>query len=309
MPVKVPLSHIHNYDDEPDEIYAAMILQVSEDTYSSLSQWFDDYVQTFASGDVEMQRNMEIKIQHTHRVVREITHLGNEEELGAEKLRLAQIIALLHDVGRFEQFRRYHTFSDGKSENHAELGIRILKELDVLQDLESQTRELVCCAIANHNKPRLPGGETKECLFYSGLIRDADKLDIWKVVTDYYHSDNGRPNHALVLELPDTPGINEEVYRSLMNGEVVHMENVKNINDIKLLQAGWVYDINFRPALECVIRRAYIEKIRSVLPETKETGEIFTRIHAYLKKRLENGSSPMEDYLGTGFHPSRLFPE
>jgi hypothetical protein len=133
----------------------------------------------------------------------------------------------------------------------------------------------------------LPAKETKTCLFYSRLIRDADKLDIWRVVTDYYHRKNGDRNIVLELELPETPGISEGVYKALMNKQIVNLKHVKNINDIKLLQAGWIYDINFRPTFDCIKNRSYIESLRDALPKMIEVTDIFDTIKAYIKDREE----------------------
>lgn len=263
-----------------------MNIQVAETAVSRLKEWFDDYTRGFTYREEEMQRNNDIKVRHTHRVVEEILLIGREAGLTGDELRLARIIALFHDVGRFEQFRKYRTFSDKKSENHAELGVRILKEEEVLKELDPRNSNLVLCAISNHNKFRIPEETTPECNFFSGLIRDADKLDIWRVLIDHYYSANGRANHALVLELPETPGISGEVHRSLMKREVVRMEHVKNVNDIKLLQVGWIYDINFEPTFRHILERGYLEKLRNVLPETKETAEIFGEIDRFIELRL-----------------------
>jgi hypothetical protein len=78
-----------------------------------------------------------------------------------------------------------------------------------------------------------------------------------------------------VLNLPDTPGISERVYRDLMNKSAVNIKDVKNLNDFKLLQAGWVFDINFQPTRDCIRKRRYLEMIREVLPKCKEIDEIF----------------------------------
>ena len=43
-------------------------------------------------------------------------------------MRIAEAVALLHDVGRFEQYKRYGTFNDRKSVNHAALGVEIMKK-------------------------------------------------------------------------------------------------------------------------------------------------------------------------------------
>ncbi len=248
-----------------------------------LKNWFTDYVHTFNYKNPELERNIDIKREHTERVIEEIINIGKQLGLNDNELNLAEIIALFHDIGRFEQYNRYKTFSDHKSEDHAELGIKILTRYNVLGILNEEIQNLILCSIRYHNRASLPGEETETCLFYSKLIRDADKLDIWRVVTSYYHRKNGRRNVALELELPDTPGISEEVYKALMNRQIVDMKNVKNVNDIKLLQAGWIYDINFKPTFECVKNRRYIETLRETLPEMTEVTDIFDIIKAYIK--------------------------
>ena len=122
--------------------------------------------------------------------------------------------------------------------------------------------------------------ESETCLFYSKLIRDADKLDIWKVVIDNYNRHEENKNSALELELPDTPGFLEEVYNELINKNIVNMKTIRNLNDYKLLQAGWVFDINFQPTLDCIKKRRYIELIRAVLPESRRIDEIFEVINS-----------------------------
>ena len=144
-----------------------------------------------------------------------------------------------------------------------------------------ETGDLIRCAIRSHNKPSLPVGKSETCLFFLKLLRDADKLDIWRIVIGYYYRKNGKRNDSLTLDLPDTPGISEEVYIDLMNNRVVNLQNVKNLNDFKLLQTGWIFDINFSPTLEYIKRYRFLEKIRDVMTETDEISEIFGKIIQY----------------------------
>jgi len=247
---------------------------------SDLKNWFVSYVNTFKYADTESQRNIDIKREHTEGVTEEIINIGKQIGLNDNELNLAEIIALFHDIGRFEQYKRYNTFSDHKSEDHAELGIKILKKHNVLDMLNEEIQKLIFCSIKYHNRPSLPREETKTSLFYARLIRDADKLDIWRVVTDYYHRKNNQRNITLELELPDTPGISKEVYKALMNKQIVDMIYIKNLNDIKLLQAGWIYDINFKPTFECIKNRRYMESLRDALPKTTKITEIFNLIYS-----------------------------
>jgi len=257
-----------------------MNIKITKSELEYIKVWFAEYVNTFKSDNPELQRNIDIKRDHTYRVTEEIINIGNQLGLIEDELNLAAIIALLHDIGRFEQFKRYKTFSDNKSEDHAELGVKILKTHNIPGEPDKEIQNIIFCSIRNHNKPSLSEKETETCLFYSRLIRDADKVDILKVVTDYYMKVTGQKNTALVLELPDTPGISEEVFKALMNKQSVDMKHVRNINDIKLLQVGWIYDINFGPTVEIIKSRRYLEKLQKVLPESKEIVEIFSLIHS-----------------------------
>jgi hypothetical protein len=258
-------------------------IKIDQIKLAEVKQWFTDYVNTFKFVDQGIQQNIDLKKDHTRRVCKEILDIGSQLGLNDDELRLAEIVALLHDTGRFEQISRYQTFMDSKSVDHAELGIKILKHFDVLNPFDDSIKKLIYCSIKYHSKPSLPVNETEPCLLFCKLIRDADKLDILNVVTEYYHRKGGEKNGSIVLELPDTPGISDEVCRNLMNKSIVNIENVTNLNDFKLLQAGWIFDINFQPTLDCIKKRRYIEMIREVLPESKEIDEIFDLINSVLK--------------------------
>lgn len=251
-----------------------------------LKQRFTAYVRTFSSDNPEIQRNMDLKQEHTLRVCHEIVRLGEQLGLESSDLYLAEVMALFHDIGRFEQYTRYQTFVDRHSVNHAEFGVQVLQHEDLLDLLDTASQDLILQVISYHNRARVPQDETPECLFFSRLLRDADKLDIWKVVIDYYYDGNGKRNDAISLGFPDTPGISQEVYRDLMRRHIVDIHHLHNLNDFKLLQIGWIYDINFVPSLYTVRERRYLEQIRATLPTLAQIESIFETIDGYLEVRL-----------------------
>ncbi|MDD3710775.1 MAG: hypothetical protein PHH78_10725, partial [Methanothrix sp.] len=71
---------------------------MDEETLNELSLWFSEYVQTFKSGDFEKDRNIVLKEEHTGRVRGEIREIGESLGLGDEDLRLAEAMALFHDL-------------------------------------------------------------------------------------------------------------------------------------------------------------------------------------------------------------------
>ena len=260
-------------------------IKIDKKTLENLKNWFSNYVQSFTHEDKYFQENIALKEKHTLQVCKEILNLGEQLGLNENERRLSEVIALFHDIGRFEQYAKYKTYVDGKSENHAELGVKILKENQVLNMFNKSIQTLILRTILYHNRLSIPEGETNTCLFFSKLLRDADKLDIWRVVTDYYNQNNGERNGILELGLPDTAGFSDKVYQDMLNKRIVDVKHLKNLNDFKLLQVGWIFDINFVPTFHCIKTRHYIKKIRQVLPESEKIETIFGVIQVYLDEK------------------------
>jgi putative nucleotidyltransferase with HDIG domain len=264
-----------------------MKLMISDKDMERMKEWFHIYVSTFKYGGEKLRQNTILKENHSRRVKNEILDIGKWLDLKENELRLAEVTALLHDIGRFEQYARYGTFVDAKTEDHAALGVKILERYGVLNCFNQSLKDLIVKIIGYHNRVKLPRQENETCLFFTRLLRDADKLDIYRVVTEYYNRDDGRRNGALELDLPDTPGISEGVYGDIIKGEIVQFEHVKNLNDFKVLQVGWIFDINFDLTLHHIVSRDYLGKIRHVLPDSEAIGKIFSVTDSYINKKFE----------------------
>ncbi len=251
--------------------------------------WFEQYVGGFASGGdaaPDVVKNVRLKKNHSERVVKEILWIARQLDLDDDARNLAAVMAMFHDIGRFEQYDRYRTFVDHKSENHAALGVKILHQHKVLNCLPDDQADLICRVISYHNRAALPEDETRECLFYSRLLRDADKLDIWRVLIDHYRHRNQDANPAIELGLPDTAGISDRVYDNVVNAKIVEARHIKNLNDFKLLQIGWVFDINFAPTLQQVRDRSYVESICRTLPPSGRLTRIEQAVAAWFDKKI-----------------------
>ena len=81
-------------------------------------QAFKEYVKNYDQED----KQVKLKIEHIERVSQLARNMAEKLKLSEEDIALAELIGLLHDIGRFEQIRIYHTFIDKKSINHGELG-------------------------------------------------------------------------------------------------------------------------------------------------------------------------------------------
>ncbi|MBN2034667.1 MAG: HD domain-containing protein [Deltaproteobacteria bacterium] len=251
----------------------------------SLKAWFQSYTHGFSSDDPIVQENLDLKREHTWRVCEAIRDIGWSLDLSKEDLCLAEASGLLHDIGRFEQYRRYRTFSDYKSENHAALGARIIQAAGILAGLEPVAADIILRAVAYHNRADLPLEEKEPCLFFLKLLRDADKLDIWRVVTEYYRNARFRRNRTIELDLPDVDRVSKPVYEALMQGRLVQTADLKTLNDFKLLQIGWIYDINFPMTFNIIEEKKYLERILDALPrQCPRVTEVYARARAHLER-------------------------
>ncbi|MBN1419442.1 MAG: HD domain-containing protein [Planctomycetes bacterium] len=268
---------------------------MEEGILTHLEAWFARHVAPYKTKDHPWAEHLAGKEVHTARVRREIIAVGRGIGLAEDDLRIAEVIALFHDLGRFEQAIRHGTFVDERSLDHAALSVDVLRAHRVLDPIPEPDRDLIFRAIAYHNRRVLPDGESDRCLLFARLIRDADKLDIWRVVTDHYLAAGDDRNEALELGLPRTPGVSPEVCADLLDRRIVEIPHVRNLNDFKLLQMGWVFDLYFPPTRRAVAERGYLEILRDVLPRTDEIAHLYAFVRAYLDERIrdaEGGSEP-----------------
>ncbi|MBM9514913.1 HD domain-containing protein [Desulfogranum marinum] len=263
-----------------------MKIHVNDNDLGVIRTRFEQYVATFKEAEASHQANISLKREHSLRVCDNILLIGRALGLEDGELRLAEIIALLHDIGRFEQYAQYRTFMDSKSVNHAELGIHIIEKIEILAGMETDLKEMIIRPILYHNRAALPAKETQTCLFFSQLIRDADKLDIWNVTTNYYLQSHGKKNTVIELGLDNREDLSPAVINDLLHHRIVDIKNLNTLNDFKLLQVSWVFDLNFVPTVEETMKRGYLQKLRSVLPDSKKIEEIFAMATDHMHKRI-----------------------
>ncbi len=255
-----------------------------------MKDWFARYCSSFSlPADVD-QRNIAIKREHTHQVCLNAVRIAAELGLDERGTRLSEAIALFHDVGRFPQYQQYKTFDDSLSLNHAVLGTKVLLEHNVLGSLPKQEQDIIVRSVTLHNVFELPEGLDERSLLFARLIRDADKLDILRVVIEYFMQDKESRADAVALGLPDAPeAYSPEVLACLVRGEMARKDALKTLNDFKLLQLAWLYDLNFTCSLRMVLERDYIRKISEMLPRNMEIAGAIELVRGYVDRSSQNG--------------------
>lgn len=254
-------------------------------TLDRLEKWFLEYTTDFLSGDKTIDTNYLLKRHHTLRVVKNSQLITDSLGMSEEDKALAKAAALLHDVGRFTQYQRFGTFNDRKSLNHAELGLEVFTSFPIWKELPRSQQEILIPAVRYHNAAQLPDELGERQRLFAKLLRDADKLDIWLVVTQYYHTIASRSkNSVLELGMPDKPTYSPNVIAALQASRFVQAEDMQTLNDFKLMQVSWVYDLNFKAAFQMLLRRRFLEKLQRVLPADGEIRAVITAAKAHVKR-------------------------
>lgn len=255
-----------------------------------ISEWFDGYSRRWIeAADSHVARNLELKRDHTACVADFARRLASSVKMAPETAELVAIAAWLHDVGRFPQFTNYRTFSDADSVCHAALGVAEIDAAGILAVFSAEERRIIRSAVAWHNRFGLPDDARGPEREVAGMIRDADKLDIWRVMLDYYSKGGVRDNPAVVLGLPDD-GWSPEFVDSVLASRCAVSSRKRTLVDMQLLQLSWLFDLNcphsFRLFSEC----DYLERLLGLLPRHDD----MDRVRGHIRRHVEQRLSPMK---------------
>ena len=258
---------------------------MTQSDLTRLLDWFSTFCASYTdSAQDDDRRNYHLKEVHTHRVREASVTIAAELGCSDADLLVAETIGMLHDVGRFPQYRQFRTFKDADSVNHAARSVRVIVEEKLLAGLTDVERRLIIKSVALHNVYQVPDHLSERELCFLRLIRDADKLDIWRVFLEYYDLPEEERASAVGLGFPDRPGCSPEVLDVITTGEMVNLTNVKTLNDFKLLQLSWIYDVNFGPTRRLFRNRGYLEAFAAALPTGKKVRNALTTLESYLDR-------------------------
>jgi HD superfamily phosphodiesterase len=258
--------------------------------FQTYEQWFHEYTRKFLVGSEFDVANVQLKIDHTMRVLEFARQIAAAQSPHGVLTELVHLAALFHDVGRFPQYARYRTFHDQMSVNHAYQGVLTLKRERVLAELPQAARKLVLGAVALHNRRVLPRGLLQELEDLTRMVRDADKLDIIQVMLVHFRP-GVRHNKVVNLELkPDPDKYTPAILSQVLKREMVNYQEMVWVNDFKLLLCSWIYDLTYPVSRRVFRERGYLEEILGYLPQTTEFKRLGQQLREDLNDR-EKGNS------------------
>ena len=214
---------------------------------------FIKYVNNYDKQNYHIAR----KIGHSIRVMEISKKIAEDLKLNKEQTDLATLIGLLHDIARFEQWKKYETFKDKISIDHGDLGVEILKTNNFIRkfiDIDKYDN-IILKAIKNHNKYEIEEGLNENELLFAKIVRDADKLDIMYEGVEMFWKDNEEVKQ--IEESKITP----EIYNEFLQKKQENTSKSNTKADRILEFISLIYDIHFRYDF-CVIKKEdYINKI------------------------------------------------
>lgn len=241
---------------------------------------FQEYVSKFNS----KQGRIKLKIDHIKRVAEISEMLAKYLKLNEEQTRLAKAIGIFHDIGRFKQVEMYNTFSDKDSINHAELGVKILFDENLIEDfgIEEKYKKIIKLAILNHNKDKIEEGLTEEENLFCKIIRDADKLDIYYVLTIE------KLENSYGCKDMSKDEITDEIYREFMEDHMINYKNLKTNADMLVAHIAYIFDFYYNYSLKIVKQKGYIEQIeQKVNLENKQAIKLLEKINVIANNYID----------------------
>ena len=254
---------------------------------------FKNYVSNYDLTDVKVK----LKVDHTFRVAALCDLIADELGLKEYDKDLAWLLGMLHDIGRFEQLRHFHTFRDALSVNHAELSADILFRdglignfLEIIsKDTHESGRDdfqLIEKAIRLHNVYQLPDDLTEREYRFATILRDADKIDILRVNVETPRKEIYSVAEEVFLKSPVT----DAVYEKILQCQNLHRNWMKTPADLLLGHISFVFGLVYPVSVRLMKEQGYLEKVLQFPSQNEETKQRFSEmrkvVHGYMEERI-----------------------
>lgn len=240
---------------------------------------YNNYIKNYNLKD----KKTSAKVAHMLRVKENSKMIAKSLNLNNEDVKLAELIGLLHDIGRFEQLKRYNTYLDKNSVNHGELGVKILFEEGLIRSFITDNiyDEIIKKAIINHNRNKIENGLNERELLYAKIIKDADTIDI------LYMAVIEKPEVVYESDNIEKESFSKELFNEFMNNELLDYSKIKTHADIIITHFKYIFNMNFKYSFQLIKEKEYLEKIYNRINfENKNTQKQFETIYNTTVKYL-----------------------
>ena len=220
---------------------------------------FDKFVRQFDMNDPKIS----LKIRHTYYVMDACDYLAGKMELDETNHNLALLIGLLHDIGRFEQLTRFNSYDDNLI-CHAQCGIEVLFDQGHIRDFieTDQYDHIIYQAIKNHSAYAIAPGLSEQELLHAQLIRDADKIDNYRVKKE----DTIEALLDISAEELGTYEISDLIFETFASHKTILKNDRKTPMDMWVSFLALLFDFNYSPSFKFILENDYINAIVDRIP-------------------------------------------
>lgn len=256
---------------------------------------FDEYLKSYPN-----THRVDLKVAHTKRVLNNNIGLAKSLRLSQEDINLAGLIGLLHDIGRFEQVKRYDTFIDSESINHAMFSSEQLFKEGLIRRFikDDKYDEIIKAAIENHNKFEIETGLSDKALLHAKMIRDSDKIDIYVQVLE--------SDPKLVFDGSYDSGdtISEKVFRDFIEHRCIKTRDMNCKVDDLVRKVALIYGLYYPQSLQIVKQQGLINKLvgyfkKSFEFSNQQTIQMIDMVNkianSYMEHKIDALRSPAEE--------------
>lgn len=243
----------------------------------------------YTSGYNATDPKIKLKIDHTYRVAELCELIARDLKLDEYETDVAWLTGMLHDVGRFEQIKRYNTFNDAQSVDHANFGADLLfKEglidtyVDGFQD--DKYGIIVENAIRNHSAFRIDERLDEYTVMFCNILRDADKVDIFRVNVDTPAEDI----YNVTTEELKNSQVSPEVMAAFDERHAVLRSCKKTAVDHVAGHIALTFELVYPISLQIAKERGYLDKMMAFESDNEVTGKQFEEIRAKLNEYVES---------------------
>ena len=234
--------------------------------------------------------SISLKYHHTYEVVKISETLCGWLHLNEEDTHLAMLIALLHDIGRFEQYRIYHSFIDHQTIDHALFSSELLFEKGLIRDFieEDQYDEIIRISIEQHNKYTIDNIDDERIMKFVYIIRDADKLDNFRVKEE----EEIETLFNISQSDLEKEYICDQVYDQFMNHELIYKLNRETHLDMWISYMAFIYDLHFDESLFYVYEHDWVDRLFSrIQPIDQRYNELWRCMKNYVSEKIGSSRS------------------
>lgn len=247
-------------------------------------QVFDKFIQQFDVNDPKIS----LKIRHTYYVMDACEYLAKEMNLDKTDYDLAILIGLLHDIGRFKQLTRFNSYDDNLI-SHAQCGIEVLFDQGHIRDFIDTDKydHIIYHAIKNHSAYAISPGLSEQELLHAQIIRDADKIDNYRVKRD----DTIEALLDMSAKELGTYAISDHIFDTFASHKTILKNDRKTPMDMWVSFLALLFDCNYAPSLKLILEKDYINSIVDRIPySSPDTAEKMERIReiaiTYCKSKI-----------------------